>query len=446
MNTKREVIKSGCIRWFIFIGAIVVACWVGGEKHSSISFAESDARSLDGAAPESGMACLLAGTTCWYGAPAEQETNAREVRGGDIAPVRSVVDPYPTFNGVAVDADTDIVVLSDTHRKSLLVYDRESGSHSAEVTEPVRHIIGPDTLLGFVAGVAVDPVTREIFGVNNDVEDSMVVFSYDAEGNLKPKRALGLPHGALNISLSRARDEIAISVHEEYNAVVVYRREAKGGDAPLRNIRGVNTGLADPHGIYLDDVNNELLVANWGNWNLLNKLFYSGQYLTSSVSGVTNHPSGGRFEAPSITIYSATAEGDARPVRTIQGPKTQLNWPCEIDVDTVHNEIAVANNGGNSILIFGRADSGDVEPVRVISGDRTGINRPIGVAIDEKNNELWVANFGDHTALVFDRRATGDIAPKRIIRNAPAGTPTGGFGNVISLAYDSKRDEILVPN
>jgi hypothetical protein len=70
----------------------------------------------------------------------------------------------------------------------------------------------------------------------------------------------------------------------------------------------------------------------------------------------------------------------------------------------------------------------------------------MGVVIDRKNNELWVANFGNHSAVVFDRAAVGNVAPKRIIRNAPAGTPTSGFGNPMAAAYDTKRQEILVPN
>jgi len=84
--------------------------------------------------------------------------------------------------------------------------------------------------------------------------------------------------------------------------------------------------------------------------------------------------------------------------------------------------------------------------VRIIRGARTGIVSPMGVAIDAKNDEIWVANYGDHTAAVFPRTATGNAAPKRIVRNAPAGTPTGGFGNPYAVAYDSKRDQLLVPN
>ena len=65
----------------------------------------------------------------------------------------------------------------------------------------------------------------------------------------------------------------------------------------------------------------------------------------------------------------------------------------------------------------------------------------MGVTFDVKNDEVWVANYGDHTALVFARNASGDAAPKRIVRNAPAGSPTVGFGNPGAVAYDSKRDE-----
>jgi DNA-binding beta-propeller fold protein YncE len=114
--------------------------------------------------------------------------------------------------------------------------------------------------------------------------------------------------------------------------------------------------------------------------------------------------------------------------------------------DPEHDEFAVANNGDNSVLVFSRTANGDAAPLRVIAGAKSGINRPMGVAIDSGNNEIWVSNFADHTALVFDRNANGDAAPKRIIRTAPAGTPSPGFGNPQTVAYDSKREEILVPN
>ena len=353
---------------------------------------------------------------------------------GDISPARCLWDPYPTFNGVAVDPQNNVVLMSDTNRKSLLVYDRNARSRSKEETPPLRQLAGPRTQVGFIAGVALDAENRELYAVNNDIEDVMVVFSYDAEGNAKPKRVLAVPHQAWGVALRRSAGEIALTV-ESLDAIVFYRREADYLEAPLRSIIGPDTGLADPHGIYVDDARHEIVVANHGNWG------------DADVSaGTYTDTVGGRFLPPSINVYADSAGGNAKPLRKIEGTSTGLNWPMGVSTDPTRGEIVVANNGDNSILFFGRAANGDARPSRVLRGGRTGISSPMGVAVDAKNNELWVANFGDHTALVFDLAASGNAAPKRVIRNAPAGTPTAGFGNPMSVAYDTKRQELLVPN
>jgi DNA-binding beta-propeller fold protein YncE len=354
----------------------------------------------------------------------------------DVTPVRSIVDPFPSFNGIAVDPINDRVVMSDSNRKSLLLYGRMSNSRSGEMTEPLGQVLGPSTQIGFVAGITIDSEARELYAVSNDIEDVMVAFSYDAKGNAPP-RILAVPHGSWGLSLSSPRNEIAVSVEHE-NAVYVYRRGSKGYEPPLRVIHGPTTGMTDPHGVHLDGTHNEILVASHGNFN--------GRRVANDQTADSGIAPGGGFVLPSITVYPATADGDTKPVRTIQGERTRLAWPMGIDVDVVHDEIAVANNGGNSVLIFRRADSGDAAPVREIRGPRTRIQGPMGVAIDAKSGEIWVANFADHSAVVFDRDAAGDVAPRRIIRNAPEGTPTGGFGNPMAMSFDTKRGEILVPN
>lgn len=354
--------------------------------------------------------------------------------GEDLAPVRCLTDPYPSFNSVALDPKNNLVVMGDSNRKSLLVYDRRAGSRSPDTTTPRQTITGPKTQVGFVAGVALDTENREIFAVNNDIEDTMMVFSYDDEGNISPKRLLGVPHQSWGLAIGRASDELALTV-ESLDAIVFYRRTANKMEPPTRSILGIQTGLADPHGIILDEKNREILVTNHGNWG------------EGDVSiGETGETSGGRFNPPSVSVFDYEAKGNARPRRTIAGDRTQLDWPMGAAVDTVNNEILVANNGQNSVLIFQRTAAGNVAPRRVIRGPRTGITLPMGVAVDNVNNEIWVANFGDHNALVFDAKASGNAAPKRIVRNAPAGSPTVGFGNPMAAAYDSKRQEILVPN
>jgi DNA-binding beta-propeller fold protein YncE len=358
------------------------------------------------------------------------------VAGGDIVPVRSVADPYPSLHSVVVDPDNNRVLMSDSNRGGLLIYERAAGTplHSSSVTEPLTQVRGPATGMMFVAGVASDPRNRELFAVNNDIGDRMEVFPSDAEGNTKPKRILFVPHGSWGVALNRRREEVAITV-EHANTVVVYRRDASLGDAPLRVLHGSNTGLQDPHGISFDEAHNEISVANHGNWAPLTR--------AESLQGELK---GGKFDLPSITTYAGDANQDQAATRKIQGKHTELNWPMGIALDPVHDEIAVASYGNDSILIFQRDAQGDVTPVRTIGGSRTGIAGPMGVSIDAKNDEIWVTNYREHSAAVFARTARGNVAPKRVLRNAPSGSPAVGFGNPGAVAYDSKRDQILVPN
>ncbi|HWP85468.1 MAG TPA: hypothetical protein VNN17_09780, partial [Terriglobia bacterium] len=74
------------------------------------------------------------------------------------------------------------------------------------------------------------------------------------------------------------------------------------------------------------------------------------------------------------------------------------------------------------------------------------VKSPTGVFYDWKNDEVWVSNFGNHTATVYDAMANGDVPPKRIIRSAPLDVGTPNIGNAFAPSYDSKRDQLIVPN
>ena len=373
---------------------------------------------------------------------APQENKSAKPAPEDIPPVRMIADPYPAFNGIAVDSANGLVAMSDPNRKSLLLYDRMRGASAGEASTPIRQIVGPDTFLGMIAGIVLDPQHQEIYTANNDIEDTVVVMPYGAAGNVKPARVFSVPHQAWGLALSDAADQIAVTV-EVQNTIAFYRRQVKGVEAPLKIIRGQDTGLADPHGIYWDETHHEIGVANHGNFRGVVKNTGGG----CSPSFVAEDAAeAGESRPPSIRIFAATARDDAKPLRVIQGSKSALDWPMGMAYDAQHDTILVANNGDSSILIFGRNSEGDVAPLRVIHGERTGISHPMGVAVDAHTGEIWVSNWGDHSALAFDSGARGNVAPKRIIRSAPAGTPTPGFGNPMALAYDSKRDELLVPN
>jgi len=444
LASVRRTWRSTSLRLIVFFGAAALFLLAFSGRRAPVILTYP-------ASPLARLATDPSGDICaWWGDSgpevlADPQAGATTITGGELPPVRYVLDPYPTFNGIVLDTQNNRVLMSDENRKSVLTYERSAGGGSLAVTSPIWQIIGPQTEVGFIAGVEIDPERREIYAVNNDVEDRIAVFDYGANGDLRPKRHLYVPHQSWGISLNASRQELAISV-QQLSMLAVYRRDANGMDAPLRIIKGSHTNLADPHGVRWDIAHHEIIVASHGNSTEIAPYTAYDAQTSPAEENVDENILGGQFVLPSISVFDETAAGDAKPARTIQGPNTKLNWPMGIDLDGIRDEIAVANNGDNSILIFRRMAQGNVAPVRVIRGAKTGIASPMGVAIDPEDNEIWVANYGDHTALVFARDATGDVAPKRIIRNAPAGTPTGGFGNPYTVAYDSKRDQLLVPN
>src|SRR5438552_13920794 len=53
---------------------------------------------------------------------------------------------------------------------------------------------GSKTDVQFNSCVWIDPANGDIYSVENDIGDSIVVFSHDAEGDLAPKRHLKITH------------------------------------------------------------------------------------------------------------------------------------------------------------------------------------------------------------------------------------------------------------
>ena len=375
----------------------------------------------------------------------------------DRAPIRRIYDPYPTFEGIALDENRGEVFVGNDNRgstRSVLVY-RAEFQPTDKVMEPLRRIAGPKTHLGAICGVAVDPDNKELYVVNPDGGDNMTVFPFESNGNVGPARELNVAHGAWGIFIDQKHDELFVT-SEHVNKVSVYRRTADGDEDPVRYIQGPNTEMADPHGIVVDSERNEVFVTNHGNWHKTvpgegYQLFGEGKLAhargSQSHAGVPEPlgPSTGKFMPPSITVYSRTAQGDVKPLRVIQGSQTQLEVPLGLFPDSATHQIAVANAGNDAILFFDINASGNVGPVRVLKGPATELKSPTGIFIDNKRNELWVTNWDGHTVTIFPRNAQGNAAPLRVLRSGPASAPATGFGGG-AFAYDPKRDEILAAN
>lgn len=365
------------------------------------------------------------------------------------APLRTIRDPNPAYSAIAVEPESNMLVVTDENLFQILEYDRlDNTPANARMTEPKRVIGGNLTKAEMMCGVYIDPKTLETYVINNDTQDWMAVFSKDARGNVAPDRYLATPHGTFGIAVDERQQEIFLTVQHS-NAVVVYRKLAEGEEAPLRRLFGNDTELEDPHGIAVDTKNNLLFVSNHGNVRYRNKggegdLRETAAQNPRRMRGFIRGT--GKFEPPSITVYGRDAEGNTAPVRIIEGPQTRLNWPMHLAVDEERGELYVANDMDHSILVFRTTDEGDAAPTRVIKGPKTGIKNPTSIALDLKNGELWVANMGNHSATAFPLTASGDVEPLRTIRGGPANEASLMIGNPGGVGYDTKREEILVPN
>src|SRR2546425_7427181 len=241
---------------------------------------------------------------------------------GDQAPLRQVRDRFPVFADVAVDPESNIVAVTDENLFSLRTYDRDLVSN--DVADPRTVITGNRTRVDFVCGVALDPVNKEIYTVNNDTAADMLVFKYDANGNVPASRTLRpAPVSTWGVALDLKNNEVAVTI-EQINKISIYRRLAGGEEKTVRVIQRPDTGLADPHGIFVDAENNEIFVANHDSYHdaqtsqeessSVQDQFARG-IATLSVPTERLQPrsSNGKFVEPSITVYSRTAENNSSP-------------------------------------------------------------------------------------------------------------------------------------
>ncbi len=322
--------------------------------------------SYDTLPPEDGTACvrpeaspgisLLAGELPLRNILLQARIGAETQDASQRKPERMIRDPYAAYSAVAVDPAHNEVVLTDENLFNIWVYDRDAQTSPNKSTEAKRIIGGLNTKIEFQCGLYIDPGNGDIYAVNNDTIDTLVIFSRNAIGDVAPDRELHTPHGTFGIAVDEEKRELFLTVQHD-NAIVVYNKSAKGTEAPIRVVQGDDTGLADPHGMALDTRRNLLYVTNHGSSHQVRAKESAGGRRKEESPGFPLGrddavPGSGKMGPPSITVYSKDARGNVRPLRTIQGPKTQMNWPTGIAIDEERNEIYVANDGGNSVLVF----------------------------------------------------------------------------------------------
>jgi hypothetical protein len=251
------------------------------------------------------------------------------------------------------------------------------------------------------------------------------------------------------------------------NSVVAY--DSTGTENTVRaSISGSDTGLSNPFGIYVDTTHNEIGVANVGNnsvtfydnspaanWGNIMPLHTIAGSLTklSQPTGIAHYEDSGNSIIVvanggnnSVTFYRrddviSSATGDVPPSQTLKGSQTGLSFPCGLYVDTINQEIGVANDGNNSITIYDLTTSldGNISPVRTIQGHDTGLSVPCGLYVDTSHEEIGVVNNGNSTVTFYPLTAQGDVASTRTLRGLATGLngPSG-------IYLDTDTDQIVV--
>ncbi len=284
-------------------------------------------------------------------------------------------------------------------------------------------------------------------------------FAREANGNVAPDRTIEgqqthLSRTMHGLAFDALHDELIVPVALS-GAVLVFRGNASGNEAPLRIIQGAHTGLIRPQTVEVDPIHGEIVAAD--------------------------------SSSRSILIFDRMANGDVAPIRKIGGPKTDFRDIVGIAVDPVRNVIIAANRsagGPNGLYIFDRTANGDVAALRHINGPNSGIlgrfrqlkmdsdrgllyvavqgfrrQRPTPakeadlytnekalaalrkeVAEEEKEDSLDDEGSGDTAGFigVWSVMDDGDVQPRMIIRG-PA-TRSGGYGGV---AVNPKHGEVF---
>ena len=158
------------------------------------------------------------------------------------APLRFIKDPNPSFSGVAVNSEHNMLVVTDENLFQILEYDtHENTPPQSRFSEPKRIISGTDTRAEMMCGVYIDPKTREIYVMNNDTQSYIPVFAPDAKGNAKPERYLD---GVRGFGIAADEEAGLLYMTNQNGSIMVFRKEAAGRDKPIRRIEGNNTLLA----------------------------------------------------------------------------------------------------------------------------------------------------------------------------------------------------------
>ena len=249
-----------------------------------------------------------------------------------------------TPDNIALDRDDNIY--TSVNGKTVSVFAAKSHGDA----RPIRHIAGKRTQLKFPIGVAVD--SNGYLYVADCGYGDVKVFAPGAHGNVAPIRVISLSSGCTISEAVDSKDNLWVTSGD--NLISEFSPESQGNNF-LKEIQEPESKGGDSiRSIAIDSRAN----------------IYAGNLLSRN-----------------ILVFSSSASGPAKPIRTIAGSKTHLGAPSGLSLDSEDNLYVTVchycsnGSGTDSVLVFGAGANGNIKPRAVITGKKTKLDVPTYLAL-----------------------------------------------------------------
>jgi hypothetical protein len=373
-----------------------------------------------------------------------QRTDSLLAQDGQREPETDITSSaITTIFAVAYDPVADEVLVSQPG--AVLAFPAASNGPTA----PTRILSGDQT--GLSGPIAISVVAGILYVLEQDGRVLRFPSNFGANANIPPSSTLAGPSTRLSddshfFAIDEVNGLMAVATDK---SVLFFDAAASGDVAPLREIGAAATGLDAPGRLLSDAAHRELVVANAGASATVSA------YSRDAVGDVTplrtlQVSSGGTRAAdvaldvvhdevmicsatlPQVLIHGRTDQGGAAPLRTIAGPKTQLQAVLSVGYDSIGDAVVVNDSG--TIRRFARSfTDGNEAPLTSIGGQQNGLVHPGTLLVDDAHQEILVGD--DAGVSVFRLLDDGDVAPvRKLLVN----------GGVSGLFLDPVADELFV--
>jgi sugar lactone lactonase YvrE len=252
---------------------------------------------------------------------------------------------------------------------------------------PSEVITGSQTQLSEPDGIVVND-SGEIY-VADSGTDEIVGFQRGAKGNATPNVVIAgsntLLQAPVGLSLD-AKENLyvgncgsACRTSFAPPSVLEFKAGSNGNVAPIRDITGAQTELADA---------NDPAIGPAGDIYVSNTTTYT------------------------IDVFRHDANGNVKPVRVIAGSRTQLDQPDGIAISS--RWLYASASRGDYLERFHRKANADAPPAAIIRGDKTRMGNVDGISLDDLG-VLYAASPSTSSIVEFAPLAHGNVRPFRKI-------------------------------